>query len=101
LGFKIGRKYFSVKGDVNVLCRYYDWLSDKFLDKIGDKLWEWFSKFILWVWNTTLSLSFWITCVGCVLCLIYYAAMKDSKPIKKMWFLIISYIILKGIDMSL
>ncbi len=50
------------------------------------------------IWNWFLGISFWIACIGSVVCILYYAVTESKKPIQIMWVIIITYILIKGVS---
>ena len=53
------------------------------------------------VWNGILPLIYWIAVIGSTVFLIYYAATKSKKCLTIAWIIIITYILIKGIDAAL
>ena len=50
------------------------------------------------IWNWLMSISYWIVTITCIVCTIYYVGTKSSKPIRIMGTVVITYILLKGVD---
>lgn len=51
------------------------------------------------IWNWFISVAYWIAVLLCVFCIIYYAATGSHKPARVMWVTIVTFILLKGVDM--
>ena len=45
------------------------------------------------------TISYWIASIGSVLCLIYHAVTGCPKPSRIMLYLIVTYVLLKGMSM--
>lgn len=52
-------------------------------------------------WNWLVASAYWLTVIMSDLCIIYYAATGSKKFMRTMWVAIITYILIKGVDMVL
>lgn len=57
-------------------------------EKLITKAWEWF-----------MARAYWLTVILIAIMIIYYATTKDTKCIKKGAIILVTYCILKGIDL--
>jgi hypothetical protein len=53
------------------------------------------------IWDWCMDVAFWLTIIFSCFMLLYYAVTGSKKPVQYMWVAIVTYILLKGVDMVL
>lgn len=53
------------------------------------------------IWHWLMDVSYWIVSITSVICILYYAVTGHRKPLRIMNVIILTYIILKGVNAAL